>query len=180
MVEAFLFFYIMDFKKIPAGENPPSEINVLIEIPQGSAVKYELDKNFGIIKVDRLLHTSMNYPFNYGFIPNTHAEDGDPIDVLLISSMPIVPGAIIAARPIGLLEMEDEAGPDNKILAVPKEKIDPQFATVKDVVDLNEHLKNRIRHFFESYKELETGKWVKTKRFLGKAEAEAEIKKTLL
>jgi inorganic pyrophosphatase len=170
----------MDFKKISAGKNPPREINVFIEIPQGSSVKYELDKDSGALIVDRLLHTSMTYPFNYGFIPNTHAEDGDPVDVVLISSLPVTSGAIVACRPVGLLEMEDEAGPDNKILAIPTEKIDPQFASVKDIADLNDHLKQRIKHFFESYKELEPGKWVKTKEFLDKDEAEAEIKKSLL
>jgi inorganic pyrophosphatase len=170
----------MDFKKISAGKNPPHEINVFIEIPQGSSVKYELDKDSGALIVDRLLHTSMTYPFNYGFIPNTHAEDGDPVDVMLISSLPVTPGAIVAGRPVGLLEMEDEAGPDNKILAVPTEKIDPQFASVKDIADLNDHIRQRIKHFFESYKELEPGKWVKTKEFLDKDEAEAEIKKSLL
>jgi inorganic pyrophosphatase len=169
----------MDFKKISAGKNPPHEINVLIEIPQGSSVKYELDKNSGALVVDRLLHTSMTYPFNYGFIPNTHAEDGDPVDVLLISSLPVAACAIVAARPVGLLEMKDEAGPDNKVLAVPIEKIDPQFAHIKDIADLNNHLKQRIKHFFESYKELEPGKWVKTKEFLGKDKAEVEIKKAL-
>jgi len=170
----------MDYKKISAGKNPPHKINVLIEIPQGSSVKYELDKDSGALIVDRLLHTSMTYPFNYGFIPNTHAKDGDPIDVLLISSLPVTPCTVVAARPIGLLEMEDEAGPDNKILAVPIEKIDPQFASVKDIADLSDHIKQQIKHFFESYKELEPGKWVKTKEFLGKDKAEAEIKKSLL
>jgi inorganic pyrophosphatase len=170
----------MDFKKISAGKNPPYEVNIFIEIPQGSSVKYELDKESGALMVDRLLYTSMFYPFNYGFIPNTHAEDGDPVDVVLISSLPMNPGTVVAARPVGLLEMEDEAGPDNKILAVPTEKIDPQFASVKDIADLNDHIKQRIKHFFESYKELEPGKWVKTKEFLGKDKAEAEIKKSLL
>jgi len=170
----------MDFKKISAGKNPPHEVNVLIEIPQGSSVKYELDKESGALMVDRFLYTSMFYPFNYGFIPNTHAEDGDPVDVVLISSLPMNPGTVVAARPVGLLEMEDEAGPDNKILAVPTGKIDPQFAYVKDAADLNDHIKQRIKHFFESYKELEPGKWVKTKEFLGKDKAEAEIKKSLL
>jgi len=170
----------MDLEKIKAGKNPPSEINVFIEIPQGSSIKYELDKDAGVLVVDRLLYTSMFYPFNYGFIPHTRAEDGDPVDVLVISSAPLGPGTIVASRPIGLLEMEDEAGLDNKILAVPQEKIDPQFSQIKDVSDLNEHLRGRIKHFFESYKELEPGKWVKTREFLGKDEAEKEIKKSLL
>jgi inorganic pyrophosphatase len=169
----------MDFKKISAGKNPPQEINVFIEIPQGSAVKYELNKKAGVLMVDRFLYTSMTYPFNYGFIPNTQAEDGDPVDVVLISSLPIAPGTVIASRPIGVLEMEDEAGKDHKILAVPIEKIDPQFGSIKDIADLSEHLKQRIKHFFERYKELEPGKWVKTKEFLGQNKAEAEIKKAL-
>ena len=170
----------MDLEKIKAGKNPPSEINVLIEISQGSSIKYELDKDAGVLVVDRLLYTSMVYPFNYGFIPHTRAEDGDPVDVLVISSLPLGPGTVVASRPIGLLEMEDEAGLDNKILAVPQEKIDPQFSQIKDVSDLNEHLRERIKHFFESYKELEPGKWVKTREFLGKDEAEKAIKKSLL
>jgi len=169
----------MDLKKISAGKNPPQEINVFIEIPQGSPVKYELNKEAGVLMVDRFLYTSMTYPFNYGFIPNTQADDGDPVDVLLISSLPIAPGTIIASRPIGVLEMEDEAGKDHKILAVPIEKIDPQFASIKDIANLNDHLKQRIKHFFERYKELEPGKWVKTKKFWGKNRAEAEIKKAL-
>lgn len=170
----------MDLNKISPGKNPPKEINVIIEISQGSSVKYELDKNSGALAVDRILHTPMNFPFNYGFIPQTHAEDGDPADVVLISSMPITPGAVIAARPIGLLEMEDEAGLDNKIIAVPVEKIDPQFADITDIAGLNENTKQRIRHFFEHYKELEPGKWVKIKNFLGKPDAEEQIKKSLI
>ncbi len=166
-------------KPLSAGKNPPHEIDVYIEIPQGSSVKYELDKELDVVRVDRFLHTSMQYPFNYGFIPATHAEDGDPADVLLLSSLPIVPGVIVSARPIGVLEMEDEAGPDNKILAVPLEKIDPDLAHIKDAQDLSEHVKRRIKHFFESYKQLENGKWVKTGEFLGKMEAEAEIRKSL-
>ena len=170
----------MKFDRITAGKNPPAEINVLVEIPQGSAVKYELDKESYSLKIDRFLHTSMSYPFNYGFIPQTHAEDGDPIDVVLISSLPVAPGAIVTARPISLLEMTDEAGPDNKIIAVPITKIDPQFENIKDVEDLNSHLKSRIKHFFESYKELEPGKWAKIKEFLPKKYAEEEIKKVLI
>jgi len=170
----------MDFKKISAGNNPPHEINVFVEISQGSSVKYELDKESGVLVVDRLLYTSMVYPFNYGFIPHTRAEDGDPVDVVLISSLPVRPGALVAARPVGLLEMEDEAGLDNKILAVPTETIDPQLASVQTIADLSDHIKQRIKHFFERYKELEPGKWVKMKEFLGKDKAEAEIKKSLL
>jgi len=169
----------MDFNKISSGKNPPQEINVLVEIPQGSSVKYELDKNSGALVVDRFLHTSMSFPFNYGFIPQTHTEDGDPIDVALISSLPVTPGVIIPSRPIGLLEMEDEAGPDNKIIAVPAEKIDPALSHIKDINDINSHLRERIKHFFESYKELEPGKWVKTKEFLPREVAEKEITRSL-
>ncbi|MDE2188287.1 MAG: inorganic diphosphatase [Patescibacteria group bacterium] len=170
----------MDITKIKAGKNPPSEINVFIEITQGSAVKYELDKESGVIVADRFLHTSMHYPFNYGFIPSTKAEDGDPVDVLLLSSAPLQPGTMIEARPIGMLEMEDEAGLDDKILAVPKVKIDPHYGDVNDISDLNGHTLDRVKHFFETYKELEPGKWVKVKGFFGKKEAEANIKKGLL
>lgn len=170
----------MDINKISSGKNLPQEINVLIEIPQGSSIKYELDKDSGALVVDRFLYTSMVYPFNYGFIPATHADDGDPVDVIIISSLPINPGAIISAQPIGLLEMEDEGGLDNKILAVPTAKIDPQFADVKDIGDLNDAVKKKIKHFFETYKQLEPGKWVKIKDFLGKNRAEAEIKKSLI
>ncbi len=168
----------MDITKISAGKNVPEEINVFVEIPQGSSVKYELDKTSGAIVVDRFLHTAMAYPFNYGFIPQTHAEDGDPVDVLLISSFPVAPASVIAARPIGVLEMEDEAGPDNKVLAVPIAKVDADYAHIHDVGDLNEPTKNKIKHFFESYKQLEQGKWVKTRNFLGREKAFEEIRKS--
>ncbi len=170
----------MDISKLTAGDKAPSEINVVIEIPQGSAIKYEYDKETGMIAVDRFLHTAMAYPFNYGFIPGTRAGDGDAIDVLLISSLPITPGATIKARPIGVLEMEDESGVDNKILAVPITKIDPDFAHIQNAADLPESSLKKIRHFFETMKQLEPGKWVKTGELLGAAEAEAEIKKTII
>lgn len=169
----------MDLAKIPAGKNPPSEINVVIEIPHGSVVKYEIDKKSSALFVDRFLYTSMFFPFNYGFIPRTHADDGDPVDVVVISSLPVAPMSVIPVHPIGLLQMEDEAGPDNKIIAVPTEKIDPAFANIKDIQDLNDHLKQRIKHFFESYKELEPGKWVKIGNFLPREAAEEEIRKSL-
>lgn len=169
----------MDINKIPAGKNPPSEINVFIEIPQGSSVKYELDKDSGAIMVDRLLYTAMAYPFNYGFVPGSHAEDGDPLDVLLIASAPLSPGTVAPARPVGMLEMEDESGIDHKIIAVPTKKIDPYQADVENISDLDEATKNKIKHFFDHMKELEPGKWVKTKDFLDKSRAEEEIKKSL-
>lgn len=167
----------MNLDKISAGKNPPEEVNVFIEIPQNSPIKYEIDKESGVIMVDRFMHTAMSYPFNYGFIPQTHADDGDAVDVLVISTHPVQAGSVIPARPIGLLEMEDEAGPDNKILAVPTEKVDPFYANVHDISDLPEATKAMIKHFFERYKELEKGKWVKLNNYLDRAAAFEDIKK---
>lgn len=161
------------------GKNPPEEINVFIEIPQGSSIKYELDKESGLIFVDRFTYTAMFYPFNYGFIPQSHAEDGDPVDVLVISSLPVHPGVILPSKPIGMLEMEDEEGVDTKIIAVPTKKIDPFMANTTDINDLDENTKGKIKHFFDHYKELEPNKWVKTKNFLGKEEAYKAIEKAL-
>mgnify|MGYP001590613363 CR=1 FL=1 len=169
----------MNIEKISVGKNAPDEVNVFIEIPQGSSIKYELDKDSGAILVDRFLHTATAYPFNYGFIPHTHAKDGDTVDVLLLSSMPVMPGAVVAARPIGVFEMEDEAGPDNKVIAVPVDKVDPYFAKIHDVADLDEPTKGKIKHFFESYKQLEPGKWVKTGEFLDKKKAFEEIQNAM-
>lgn len=166
-------------KNLSPGKNPPEEINVFIEIPQGSSIKYELNKEEGIIFVDRFAYTAMFYPFNYGFIPNSYAEDGDPVDVLVISTYPVHPGVVIPSRPIGMLEMEDEEGIDTKIIAVPTTKVDPFFAHIKDVSDLDETTKKKIQHFFNHYKELEPGKWVKTKNFLGKEKALEAIKKSI-
>ncbi len=154
-------------------------IKVLIEIPQGSNVKYELNKETNTIEVDRFLHTSMAYPANYGFVPHTLAEDGDPTDILVISSRPVVPGAMIKAKVIGMLEMEDEAGIDTKLIAVPTAKIDPVFGQYEDVANLPEATKNLIKHFFEHYKDLESGKWVKTKNWLSREEAEKALQADL-
>lgn len=169
----------MNNQKLSPGKNPPEEVNVFIEIPQGSSIKYELDKETGVIMVDRFSYTAMFYPFNYGFIPETSAEDGDPVDVLVISTYPVHPGTIIPSRPIGMLEMEDEAGIDTKILAVPTAKVDPFFSKVNDVSDLDEATKKKIQHFFNHYKELEPGKWVKTKEFLNRNKALEAIKKSI-
>lgn len=149
------------YSSIGPGSKAPEEINVVIEIPMSSNVKYELDKETGLLFVDRILFTSMVYPFNYGFVPNTLEEDGDPVDVLLLSYEPLIPGSIIKARPVGVLETEDEKGRDAKIIAVPIDKIDPRFEKIKDIEDIPNSLKERIAHFFEHYKELEKGKWVK-------------------
>jgi len=169
----------MDLSKIRTGGNPPEEINVFIEIPQGVSVKYELDKDSGAIFVDRFLYTGMNYPFNYGFIPNTLADDGDPMDALVLSSKPVVPGVVIACRPIGMLEMEDEAGIDNKIVAVPLPKIDPKFKDYNDISDVPQKTKDDLKYFFENYKKSEPGKWVKIKDWKGKKEALEDIKRSI-
>lgn len=146
-------------------------LNVFVEIPQGGPIKYEIDKESGVIFVDRFLYTSMSYPFNYGFIPGTLADDGDAVDVLVFSSLPVQAGTVISSVVIGMLEMEDEEGTDTKLVAVPTAKIDPTYGTYKDVSELPEALRNKMKHFFEHYKELEPGKWVKIKEWKGAEEA---------
>lgn len=169
----------MNLTKLTAGKNPPEEVNVFVEIPQGSSIKYELEKESGVVFVDRFAYTAMFYPFNYGFIPQSHAEDGDPVDVLVVSTYPVAPGTVIPSRPIGMLEMEDEEGIDTKIIAVPTKKVDPFLAKIEDINDLDQTTKEKIKHFFDHYKELEPGKWVKTRNFLGKEKALEAIKKSL-
>ena len=162
----------MNIDKIAIGRNPPFDVNVLIEIPQGGEpVKYELDKESGAMLVDRFLHTAMFYPGNYGFIPHTLSADGDPIDVLVVGQVPVVPGAIIRSRPIGALLMEDEGGPDEKIVAVPVEKLHPFYNEVRSYQDLPPILTEQIAHFFQHYKDLEKGKWVTIARWIGPDEA---------
>lgn len=167
----------MNINKISTGKNPPEDVNVFIEIPKDSNIKYELDKETGFVFVDRFLHTAMQYPFNYGFIPNTLSEDGDPIDVLVLSEYAVAPGSVIPSKIIGILEMEDEAGIDAKLLAVPSEKIDPLFGAYKDINDVPEAIKKKTKHFFENYKTLEPGKWVKIKEWKGKEVALEEVRK---
>ena len=162
----------MDLSRIPVGENPPHEVNVIIEIPQGGApVKYEVDKVSGAMFVDRFLHTAMFYPANYGFIPHTLSEDGDPIDCMVIAPTPVATGAVVRARPIGALLMEDEKGVDEKIIAVPVDKLHPFYKRVASYRDLPEILVEQIGHFFEHYKDLEKGKWVKVVRWVEPPEA---------
>ena len=155
----------MNLDKICAGKNPPEEINVVIEITGGgsggSPVKYEFDKDSGGIFVDRIINTAMFYPCNYGFIPNSLHADGDHTDVLVLLDIPLQPGIVIPCRSIGVLKMEDDGGMDDKIIAVPDKKIDPFQAEIKDLKDLSEKTRGRISHFFEHYKDLEKGKWVK-------------------
>jgi len=164
----------MDISKIPAGANPPDEINVVIEVPQhGDPIKYELDKESGAIFVDRFMHTAMHYPCNYGFVPNTLSDDGDPVDVLLVSAFALIPGCVVPCRPVGVLQMEDEAGMDAKVLAVPASKLKPVYHHVQEPEDLPRFLIDQIGHFFEHYKDLEGGKWVKV---TGWADADAARK----
>lgn len=152
----------MSFNQIPAGKSLPEDINVVIEIPaNANPVKYEIDKNMDALVVDRFMATPMFYPANYGYIPKTLADDGDPIDVLVVTPYPVVPGSVIRCRPIGVLNMTDESGEDVKLLAVPHDKLSTLYKDVKEYSDLPEQLLNQIKHFFEHYKELEAGKWVK-------------------
>jgi inorganic pyrophosphatase len=148
---------------ISIGRNPPDEVNVVVEVPVGGEpIKYEMDKAAGTLVVDRFLHTPMRYPGNYGFVPHTLSEDGDPIDVLVANTRPIVPGAVINVRPIGVLKMEDNAGGDEKILAVPVPRLTQRYAHVHNYTDLPGITLEQVQHFFEHYKDLEPGKWVRT------------------
>ncbi|MBP7001291.1 inorganic diphosphatase [Amaricoccus sp.] len=165
----------MNIDKIPAGKNPPHDVNVVIEITGGAAggapVKYELDKESGAVFVDRVVNTPMFYPCNYGFVPNTLHADGDPTDVLVLCDFPLQPGVVIRCRPVGVLKMEDDGGMDDKLIAVPVEKVDPFQAHIQDLEDVAPKTRERIKHFFEHYKDLEAGKWVKVIGWGDKAEA---------
>ncbi|KRG44947.1 inorganic pyrophosphatase [Stenotrophomonas pictorum JCM 9942] len=162
----------MSLKLVSPGKNPPEEINVIVEIPKDSEpVKYEMDKESGAIFVDRILSTPMRYPCNYGFVPQTLCGDGDPADVLVVLPLPLVPGSVVRCRPVGVLKMSDEAGSDEKILAVPVAKIFNGYAHVEDIQQVSSHWLERIGHFFEHYKDLEKGKWVKIEGWGDAAEA---------
>ena len=152
----------MGLDLVPTGKNPPEEVNVIIEIPKDAEpVKYEVDKDTGAIFVDRILSTPMRYPCNYGYIPHTLCGDGDPADVLVILPLPLIPGSVIRVRPVGVLRMKDEAGSDEKLLAVPVDKVFSGYKHITDIAQVSEHWLERIGHFFEHYKDLEKGKWVK-------------------
>lgn len=166
----------MDIRQIPVGQNPPKDVNAVIEIPLGGVpVKYEIDKESGALFVDRFLHTAMFYPGNYGFIPHTLSADGDPCDVLVVSQVPVVPGAVIRCRPVGALVMEDEAGGDEKILAVPVDALHPFYTGIQSYRDLPPIMCEQMAHFFQHYKDLEKGKWVTIVRWLDAADAEKLI-----
>ena len=160
----------MDISKIGHGECP-DKVHALIEIPYGSNIKYELDKNSGAIWVDRVMYSAMFYPANYGFVPNTLAADGDPADILVLCDYALQPGSVIKCRLIGVLVMEDESGMDEKLLAVPVSKVDPTFDHIQNIEDLPKHTLDKIKNFFETYKMLEPNKWVKVKEYKGKEEA---------
>jgi len=166
----------MEISKIPVGDNPPDDINVIIEVPQhADPVKYELDKDSRAFFVDRFMHTAMHYPCNYGFVPNTLSDDGDPVDVMVISKFSLITGCVINCRPIAVLHMEDEAGMDAKVLAVPSSKLKPSFDNVTGLADVDEFLLNQISHFFEHYKDLEPNKWVKVTGWGEADEARKEV-----
>ena len=162
----------MDITQISAGRNPPTDLHALIEIPVGGTpVKYELDKRSGAMFVDRFLHTAMFYPGNYGFIPQTLSEDGDPIDVLVIAPVAVVSGAIIRCRPVGALLMEDQAGLDEKVIAVPVDDLHPFYNDIASYMDLPQILRDQTAHFFNHYKDLEHGKWTRIGEWVGPEKA---------
>ena len=162
----------MRIDAISIGTNPPHDVNVIIEVPVGGEpIKYEMDKEAGTMVVDRFLYTPMHYPGNYGFIPHTLSDDGDPCDVLVMNSRAIIPGAIMNVRPVGVLFMEDEAGGDEKIVAVPSPKLTSRYERIHSYTDLPTLTIEQIQHFFEHYKDLEKGKWVKVIRWGGPADA---------
>lgn len=166
----------MNLEKISFGEIP-NKVNVVIEIPYGSSVKYEIDKESGLVIVDRVMYSSMVYPANYGFVPHTLADDGDPLDALVLSPYSLQAGSMIASRLVGVLIMEDESGMDEKLIAVPNSKIDPSFDCIQNIQDIPKHTLDKIKNFFETYKLLEPNKWVKVKEYQDKAAAQAILDK---
>lgn len=166
----------MNLERVTSGRDLPDDIYVIIEIPaQSDPVKYEVDKDTGAMFVDRFMATAMFYPCNYGYVPNTLSDDGDPVDVLVVSPHALISGSVIRCRPVGMLKMTDESGEDAKVLAVPHSKLTPLYDDVQSPQDLPELLLNQISHFFEHYKDLEKGKWVKVDGWVGVEEARAEI-----
>jgi inorganic pyrophosphatase len=169
------------YKDISAGEKAPEQINVVVDIPKGCNNKYEYNEEKGYVELDRVFLMPMFLPCDYGFIPQTHSDDGDALDVLLLTTFPTVPGCVVKARPVGLLAMRDEAGIDNKIIAVPVEKVDPRFKEIQDIDDLGEYIKKEIKAYFENYKKLEPEKQkhVKVEDFENKEKAMEIIKKAV-
>lgn len=170
----------MDMSKIPVGDKAPDEVNVIVEIPKGGQpVKYEIDKDSGAVMVDRFMTAAMFYPADYGFVPNTLAADGDPLDFLVVTRADVVPGCVIRCRPVGVLHMEDESGGDEKIIGVPVTKLDPYFSEIQTYEDFPEIFRDQIKHFFERYKDLEKGKWVKLGGWGGPDEAKRIIQESI-
>ncbi|KQQ45765.1 inorganic pyrophosphatase [Duganella sp. Leaf126] len=166
----------MSLNKVPSGRDVPNDFNVIIEIPMNAdPIKYEVDKDSGAIFVDRFMGTAMHYPCNYGYVPNTLSDDGDPVDVLVITPFPLIPGVVVRCRPIGVLKMTDESGEDAKVLAVPVDKVLSIYSHWQKPEDLNELRLRQIQHFFEHYKDLEKGKWVKIDGWYGVEDAKKEI-----
>ena len=166
----------MSLNKVPAGRDLPNDFNVIIEIPMNAdPIKYEVDKESGAIFVDRFMGTAMHYPCNYGYVPQTLSDDGDPCDVLVITPFALIPGVVVRCRVLGVLKMTDEAGGDSKILAVPVEKLLPLYSNLQKVEDVPELTLRQIQHFFEHYKDLEKGKWVKVEGWEGPESAKQEI-----
>ncbi len=169
-------FRTMDISKIAVGTKPPQDINVIIEVPAGGEpVKYEMDKESGALFVDRIIHTAMRYPANYGFIPHTLGDDSDPIDALVVSGVPLMPGCVVRARPVGVLMMEDDKGGDEKLLCVPLDKLHPYYQGISSYTDLPNIVTEQVQHFFAHYKDLEPGKWAKVKGWEGVETAERLI-----
>jgi inorganic pyrophosphatase len=161
----------MGITTIPAGKAVPEDIYAHVEVPQGSNVKYEIDEDSGVLMVDRFVHTPMVYPMNYAYIPQTLANDGDPIDVLIPTPEPLIPGCVIRCRPVGVLIMEDESGMDEKIIAVPHHKVNPRYDEVQELSDLPKFLVEQVTYFFEHYKDMNPEKWVKVQGMEGKEKA---------
>jgi inorganic pyrophosphatase len=170
----------MNLDRVTSGDNVPNDINVIIEIPARSdPVKYELDKTTGAMFVDRFMTTAMHYLCNYGYVPHTLSKDGDPVDVLVLTTYPLIPGSVIKCRPVGVLKMTDESGDDAKVLAVPADRLCRDYRGVQDFRDLPEVLMEQIAHFFEHYKDLDEGKWVRVEGWGGVDEAKQEILESL-
>jgi len=170
----------MRIDAIPIGDNPPHDVNVIVEVPTGGEpVKYEMDKASGTLFVDRVLYTAMRYPGNYGFVPHTLSDDGDPVDVLIANQRPLIPGAVMNCRPVGILHMRDEAGTDEKIIAVPSGRVSAMYNNIDSFRDLPAMQVRQIAHFFQRYKDLEDGKWVEIARWGDDAEARDLIGKAI-
>jgi inorganic pyrophosphatase len=166
----------MNLDRVDSGRDLPNDFNVIIEIPMNAdPIKYEVDKETGAMFVDRFMSTAMHYPCNYGYVPHTLSDDGDPVDVLVMSPVPLIPGVVVRCRPVGMLNMEDEAGGDTKVLAVPLDKLCNLYRQVQSPRDLPEAVLAQVAHFFQHYKDLERGKWVKIHGWVGPEEAKAEI-----